>query len=217
MGSSAAAVVAGVQIFSQLGSLDWTKERMLTECLRFEHHPDNISAALYGHITVSKVYGMSTFCLPIRFVWEHEIDVIALIPYMRISTDEARRVLPTHYSRDDVVHNLQSVALLMVGLHSTDRLTAKTSMRLSMTSDRIHQCYRAKLIPGLEEILNDTLDESVWGLWLSGSGPTIMVITDKNSPDPIDRMRRVFERYSLTLKILSISIDQHGSSVYHMT
>ncbi|KAK3637120.1 hypothetical protein LTR56_013852 [Elasticomyces elasticus] len=213
LGSSGAAVVAGVSLGNEVGKLDLTKDRILDFCLMIERHPDNVAAALYGgfvgsylkeldpedmkrkEVPLAEVLpapqgGEDTGLTPpvppidigkhIRFPWASEIKCIAIIPDFEVATAEARTVLPTSYSKADVIYNLQRVALLTTALGQSP---PNPELIYDGMQDKIHQPYRQTLIPGLTEILRSVTPEShpgLLGICLSGAGPTVLALATSN-------------------------------------
>ncbi|KAF2456922.1 phosphoribosylformylglycinamidine cyclo-ligase [Lineolata rhizophorae] len=214
LGSSGAAVVAGVVLADECGRLGLPRARMLDFCLMVERHPDNIAAALHGgfvgtylreldaadgerlEIPLSEVLrpapagGVDTGLRPPappfgighyhRFRWAPEIRCIAVIPQFEVATAKARAVLPAHYARADLVHNLQRIALLPTALGQSP--PDPDFIYLSM-QDRVHQPYRRALVPGLTEILQSITPRShpgLLGICLSGAGPTILALATAN-------------------------------------
>jgi len=231
LGSSGAAVVAGVILGNEVGKLGLTKARMLDYCLMIglsislsgatkyslnnfaERHPDNVAAALYGgfvgtylndlspedterkEIPLSEVLpepagGIDTGDAPpqppvgighyMKFPWAKEIKAIAIIPQFEVSTATARSVLPSSYSRADVVFNLQRIALLPSALGRSPPDAEQIYLAMQ---DKVHQPYRKELIPGLPEILLSVTPKShpgLCGICLSGAGPTILALATEN-------------------------------------
>ena len=209
LGSSGAAVVAGVMLGNEVGRLDLPKARLLDYALMIERHPDNVAAALYGglvgtylselsaeatsrkEIPLSEVLpepaggedtGLSPPEPPIgighykRFNWAPEIKAIAIIPSFEVSTAKARDVLPTSYTRADLVFNIQRIALLPSALGESPPNHALIHLAMQ---DKIHQPYRATLIPGLTQILasvTPATHQGLCGICLSGAGPTILAL-----------------------------------------
>lgn len=213
LGSSGAAVVAGVALGNEVGKLGLSKARMLDYCLMIERHPDNVAAALYGgfvgtylnelspedterkEIPLSEVLpqpagGIDTGLKPPeppinighykKFKWAREVKCIAIIPDFEVPTADARRVLPTEYSRKDMVFNMQRIALLATALGESP---PDPDMIYEGMQDRVHQPYRKGLIPGLTEILRSVTPKShpgLLGVCLSGAGPTILALATHN-------------------------------------
>lgn len=115
-----------------------------------------------------------------KFPWAKEIKAIAIIPQFEVSTAKARGVLPTTYSRADVVFNLQRIALLPSAL---GRSPPDADQIYLAMQDKVHQPYRKGLIPGLPEILQSVTPKThpgLCGICLSGAGPTILALATDN-------------------------------------
>lgn len=213
LGSSGAAVVAGVALGNEIGNLNLSKSRMLDYCLMIERHPDNVAAALYGgfvgtylnelspedierkEIPLSEVLpqpagGIDTGLKPPeppfnighykKFRWAKEVKCITIIPNFEVPTATARKVLPSNYSREDMVFNMQRIALLATTLGESP---PDPQMIYEGMQDKVHQPYRKGLIPGLTEILRSvtpTTHPGLLGVCLSGAGPTILALATHN-------------------------------------
>ncbi len=172
LGSSAAASVAGLRLFEALhGPLP--TQALLNAACYLEGHPDNAAAALLGGLTAScQLPDGSAYAA--TFPWPHSLAFVVLTPDMALATSEARRVLPTHIPRADVIFNLQRLALFLQLLHSGNFGLLKQAM-----SDRLHQPYRQSLVPGLEAALH-LEHEDLLGVCLSGAGPSSVAVAEKN-------------------------------------
>jgi homoserine kinase len=172
LGSSAAATVAGLRLYEAVvGPLP--EQGLLNAACALEGHPDNVAAALLGGLTVScQLADRSAFA--VKLDWPAELRFLVLTPEYALSTHEARQALPEFISREDAVFNLQRVALLLQALRS-----GKHSLLREALHDRIHQPYRQKLVPALEEIL--ALEHpDLLGVCLSGAGPSIVGLAERN-------------------------------------
>lgn len=115
-----------------------------------------------------------------KFPWAKELKAIAIIPDFEVATAEARSVLPSSYSRADVVFNLQRIALLPSAL---GRSPPDADQIYLAMQDKVHQPYRKGLIPGLTEVLQSVTPKShpgLCGICLSGAGPTILALATEN-------------------------------------
>ncbi len=101
-----------------------------------------------------------------------QFEVAVVVPNFAIPTKEARAVLPDTYSQADLVFNLQRTALLIAGLATGD-----ASVFLTALDDRLHQPFRAQLVPGLAEILR-LRKQGLLGCTLSGAGPAVPVFSN---------------------------------------
>ena len=172
LGSSAAATVAGLQIYDALAGP--AQRDLIAEGTAFEGHPDNIAAALLGGLASACVCDDGRV-LTASTPWPDQIRFVAATPQARVKTPEARRVLPESISRADAIFNLQRVALLLQALHANRHALLREALR-----DRWHQPYRASLVPGLAEAL--ALDHpDLLGVCLSGSGPTVVTLVLGNT------------------------------------
>lgn len=246
LGSSGAAVVAGVMLGSLVGKLNLSKARILDFCLMIERHPDNVAAALYGglvgtylneldpadmerkEIPLSEVLpepagGVDTGQEPPQppldighfeqFQLAKELKCIAIIPQFEVSTADARAVLPQTYSRHDVVHNLQRIPLLLRALQRSppNALSIYQAMQ-----DKIHQPYRASLVPGLSSILQMMTPKThpgLCGICLSGAGPTILALAMSNFDDIAKAILEIFAKEKVTCDWQLLEPVAEGASV----
>ncbi|NLM96727.1 MAG: homoserine kinase, partial [Halanaerobiaceae bacterium] len=104
-----------------------------------------------------------------------DIKFVFIIPDFKLKTEELRRVLPASVSLQDAVFNLGRTALLTASLMEKDLGILKVALE-----DRLHQDYRAELIPGFYNIIETAYQHGACGVCLSGSGPTIMAVADKD-------------------------------------
>lgn len=175
MGSSAAALVAGVLLANHFGQLGWTDQQALEEACRREGHPDNVAACWLGGMTASAMsegHVLTATCGQ-QLDWSFYIS----LPPASLSTEKARGMLPATYSRADAVANIQNTALL-VAAFSQGR---GDLLRYAM-GDHIHQPYRMEACPLLPRLLPMTEQPGVLGVALSGAGPSVLVVTEAGVP-----------------------------------
>lgn len=173
LGSSAAAVVGGMAAANALAGSPFTKEELYTFATELEGHPDNVGASLLGGIVIATWDNRKVSY--IRVVPDPRMRAVIAVPDFELSTKLARNVLPSLYSREDVVYAISHSALLAASL-----VSGNTSVLYHAMNDRIHQPYRMSLIPGLEDILIHAKDYGALGVAISGAGPTIIALTDGN-------------------------------------
>lgn len=173
-GSSAAARLAGIALANHFGKLRWNDSRIIGEVSRREHHPDNASACWMGGLTVARMSAeaeVQLACLRPKGKW----PLLLAIPDHALSTEQARRVLPTHYSRANVAVNIQNSMLLLAAFTEGRHDLLSTAL-----DDRIHQPYRAALcplLPCLRELAGKS-KSGILGAALSGAGPSVLVFLD---------------------------------------
>jgi homoserine kinase len=207
LGSSGAAIIAGLSAFEVVTGVELSKEKLLAYATEIEGHSDNIAAALLGSFVVSCVTGDGEV-LAARIDWPEEIRVVVAIPDFKLRTEQARAVVPYAISRGDAVFNIQHASLLVAAIAGRKFHLVREAMR-----DRLHQPYRSPLVPGLEEALG--LDDlpGLLGLALSGSGPTIFALAVDNYDRIADEIRRCFESRGVGCAARSLSVAREGRSI----
>jgi homoserine kinase len=206
LGSSAAALTAGVVIADKLLGLGWKPLRILDEAAQIEGHPDNVAAAVLGSVVASAIdsHGMTR---AVRLEFPARYGVAIVVPDFVLPTVEARQVLPTSYSRADAVFNVQRAALLIAAL-----ATGATSAFPAALEDRLHQPYRTKLVPGLEEILR-LRAPGLLGCALSGAGPSILVFYEKGHESVCDLICQIFAMHGHQSEVLAHGMNMRGLEV----
>jgi homoserine kinase len=165
LGSSAAAIVAGVAAADHIFELDAPLFDLSAE---LEGHPDNVGAALYGGFVVCADDGP-----PVRFDPAPGLEGVLATPAQQVSTTDARAALPTEVPLADAVHNTAHAALLVLGLARGDLDLVARGL-----SDRIHQPRRASLYPRSMELLAAARELGAVGASISGAGPTVLFWCD---------------------------------------
>jgi homoserine kinase len=174
-GSSAAARLAGIALANHFGRLQWTDAQIVGEASRREHHADNASACWMGGLTIARMSGKTgaqVVCIRPKGKW----PLLLAIPDQALSTEEARRVLPTEYSRADAVANIQNSMFLLAAFTQGNHRLLSAALE-----DRIHQPYRARFCPLLPCLQELTGEQGVLGAALSGAGPAVIVFFDPGS------------------------------------
>jgi homoserine kinase len=185
MGSSAAALTAGVVIADELLALNWPPQRVLNEAAIIEGHPDNVAACVLGSMVASAIDSEGV-ARAVRLEMHPRYAVAVVVPDFLLPTVEARRVLPTMYSKADAIFNIQRSTLLITAL-----ATGVTSAFPTALEDRMHQPYRAALVPGLDEITK-LRAPGLLGCALSGAGPSILVFYERGQEQVCELVRAVF-------------------------
>jgi homoserine kinase len=204
MGSSAAAIIAGITCYELASETRLSEQEIFGYALEFEPHPDNLAAALRGGLVATAVTAGGEVRI-VKLAVAGGILPVVVIPAFELSTEKARGVLPQTYSRPDVVYNIQRSALTIAVLTTGNWSTLSEAMR-----DRIHQPYRARLIPGLEEILALNMS-GLLGVALSGAGPTVLALVKPgNAEDVGHAILEVFERHGVQATPVTVDIDTEG-------
>ncbi|WP_088103977.1 homoserine kinase [Halalkalibacter urbisdiaboli] len=174
LGSSAAAIVAGIELANQLLGDVLTDEQKVRYASVWEGHPDNVAASVYGGLVIGTHTEEATNVL---FGGVPEVDLVFLIPTEELKTKKARGVLPETLTHRQAVRG-SSVANVLVAsiLQGNWELAGKM-----MSEDVFHHPYRNKLVPHLDEVIDVVLHETdAYGAALSGAGPTMLCLAPVN-------------------------------------
>ena len=171
LGSSAAAIVAGLFAADHLFELALTKEEMLRRATELEGHPDNVAAAIYGGFVICGA-GEGGTLVAARFDPPGGLEGIAVIPAEEVSTERAREAIPAEIPLADAVANVSAASRLVLGLQ-----TADLDLVAAGLADRIHQPRRRELYPRSMELVDAAADLGALGATISGAGPTVLVWT----------------------------------------
>jgi len=203
LGSSAAALTAGVVMADHLLGLNWKPLRILDEAARIEGHPDNVAACVLGSIVASAV-DSGGMARAVRIELPRRFGVAVVVPDFVLPTTEARAVLPSTYSSKDAIFNVQRAALLIAAL-----ATGSAHAFPAALEDRLHQPYRLPLVPGLAETLK-LRAPGLLGCALSGAGPSVLVFYERGFEDVCGLVRQVFQIHGHDSEVLWTEICDHG-------
>ncbi|MCO5177315.1 MAG: homoserine kinase [Thermomicrobiales bacterium] len=178
LGSSAAAIVAGIHATAFLLDLELDSSDVVDIGGEMEGHADNISASELGGVTVSfrAEHGWIAEVLAAELPW----TVVALVPDSPAFTSEARGILPTAIPMSDAAANIGRAAMLALALRE-----GRSDLLRESTRDRLHQPYRAAIFPHLNPVIDAALAADALGAGLSGAGPTILAFADSADADAV--------------------------------
>ena len=168
LGSSSSAIVAGIFAANELCGCRLTSEAMLNIAAEIEGHPDNVAPALYGGFTISYTDG-SGMAHTLKLLPRQPLKFIAVVPERRLATSLARQAIPPAVPHHDAVFNASRAALLVGAL-----LSGSHSFLADALEDRLHQPYRAHLIPGLQDVFRAAKEAGAYNAIISGAGSTVM-------------------------------------------
>ena len=198
LGSSAAAIVAGVALGFAVCGRKISQDAALRYATELEGHADNVSASLLGGLVVTLVRPDGSVAA-IHRRWPKMIRVIAVTPMMTLETAAARAVLPKTVAYADAVHNLQRATLLVAAIEERRYELVGDAME-----DRLHQRYRTPLIPGLADVLAMPRVPGLLGIALSGAGPSVIALATTGDEEIGKAIAAQFQKHGL------------GSTVHHL-
>jgi homoserine kinase len=171
LGSSAAAIVAGLFAADHLFELALSREELFARATELEGHPDNVAAAIFGGFVICGV-GDDGEPSAARFDPPDGLEGIAVIPSEEVSTRLAREAIPAEVPLADAVANVSAASRLVLGLRSAD-----LDLVAGGLADRIHQPRRRELYPRSMELVDAARELGALGATISGAGPTVLVWT----------------------------------------
>jgi len=209
LGSSATAIVGGILAAEKVTGKELSLPEVIDVAFKFEPHPDNVLPAYTGGFVVAATNGDLHY---VKLDWPEELKVVIVVPELFLSTEESRSVLPDKYSREDVIFNVQRVALLLGALQKRDFGLLKEAVK-----DRLHQPYRCDLIPSFWEILSEGYKAGAYAVYLSGAGSCIGALADRNFNEIGQAMCNVFDALGIDSRYLVLEVDQEGARVSELS
>ena len=181
LGSSSSAIVAGIELANQLGKLDLTPQQKVEWATKLEGHPDNVAPAILGGLVVATYDAKSQEVDYLQKEIQSEIQGIALIPDFELSTKASRQVLPSEFVYSKAVQASSRSNVLVAALWQEDW----ENVSRIVEKDLFHEPYRETLIPFLTPVRKLAKEKEAIGTYLSGAGPTVMVLSSKDKATTI--------------------------------
>ena len=169
LGSSVTVRLGVLHALNQIARTNLTRHDLLTLCAELEGHADNSAPASFGGFTLARGLKMQHFNV------SSQLRFILLIPNFEIATNEARRLLPSKVTRTDAVRNIANASAIAVAFATRDYEKLRGCF-----VDYLHQPFRRKLVPFLEDTIRSAEKAGALGAFLSGSGSAICAITLRN-------------------------------------
>jgi homoserine kinase len=206
LGSSAAAIVAGLIGANALIGDPLSSEKLLELAIAIEGHPDNVVPSLLGGLCLTAKTAVPNWRV-IRSEWHPSVQAVVAIPGIRLSTSEARRAMPRSIPIADAVTNLGSLTLLLRGLRTGDGELIQAGMH-----DRIHEPYRWGLIQGGREVRQAALDAGAWGCVISGAGPSLLALASEEDAHQVGQaMEAAWQSCGVISRHAVLGLQHSGS------
>jgi len=206
LGSSGAAIVAGLVGANALSGGRLPKEALLNLAVDLEGHPENAAASLFGGFTVNCTREGGV--LSKKFLVPENLKLLLLIPEREIATEEARRILPETIPHRDAVFNVQRAALTLAAFSTGDWSLLRVGME-----DRLHQPYRRKLLPEFDALVEAGYAAGALGVCLSGSGSAVLAFAEQNEQRILDALQQTASAKGLKASARTIKVDNEGVQV----
>lgn len=210
LGSSASAIVGALVAANTMIGSPLPASKLFDMATAIEKHPDNVGASLFGGIITAVWDG--EHAKHIRIEPDANLEAIVVIPEFQLTTSKAREVLPAQVSLKDAVYNVSHASMLVAALAS-----GRTELIAEAMRDRLHQPYRAELVPGMTEILENAHHHGALGVALSGAGPTLLALSDRRENRKAELERYLTETMSkqdIQASVLKLRPESEGVKVY---
>ncbi|HHV39212.1 MAG TPA: homoserine kinase [Tepidimicrobium sp.] len=208
LGSSAASIVGGIVAANNLSGGRLNREELLKLAVEIEGHPDDVSPALLGGLVVSNMDGDSVHHVQTPIA--SSIKFIAAIPNETLSTEQARGALPDKILFEDAVFNVGKSSLLVAALIKGEMEVIPFGLE-----DRLHEPYRIKLLDSLEALFIDLKSNGLNNIFLSGAGPTIIMLSEKGKESEEGLFREIVQNNEDGWEIKVLEGDNKGVRVLY--
>ncbi len=206
LGSSSTCVVAGVMAANILEGKPLSKRELVKIATEIEGHPDNVAPALLGKMVIAVQDEKDIFCNVLTVATG--LRFVALTPDYSVSTEEARKRLPSEISFADAVFNVGRVGLLISSLVNGNFCNLHASFK-----DRLHEPYRCKLIKEWDELELFSEEAEADTFFISGSGPTVIFVFQDDGRDHFGRIQPVLAKHLPNWTARELRIDWQGARI----
>lgn len=209
LGSSASVIVGGLLAANELLGRPADEAALLSIATEVEGHPDNVTPAIVGGLVITSSEEDGSIVYK-KLDWPKEWSITVCIPEYELATDISRSVLPKEVPMQDAVFNVKRMGMFVHAIHTKDSALMKLALK-----DKLHQPYRMKLVPGLEKITENLKhEENVLGCVLSGAGPSILIISEKNNLDKIKSIvRDTWNDLNIKAEIITLPVEENGAEI----
>ena len=203
LGSSSSVIVAGIELANQLGKLDLTDDEKLDWANKIEGHPDNVAPAIFGNLIISSVFKGAVSSVRADFP---VCSFIAYVPKYELKTRDSRSVLPFKFSYKEAVAASSIANVAIAALLQGDLVKAGRAIE----SDRFHERFRQKLVREFPNIKKLAKKHGAYATYLSGAGPTIMILAPK---DRAKLIQTRIEGCKYNGEVFILDVDRDGVRV----
>jgi len=207
LGSSSSVIVGGLIAANELLGNPADESVLLSIATELEGHPDNITPAIVGGLTLSSLEDDGSVIYR-KLEWPNDWKITVCIPDYELATDISRSVLPNEVCMKDAVFNLTRSAMFIEAVHACDTSLMKLALK-----DRLHQPYRTKLVPGMNSVMENLKHtEGIIGTVLCGAGPSIAVFSNSSALDNIrEIVTNTWNEINVSTKIQTLPLEETGA------
>lgn len=212
LGSSASVIVGGLLAANELLGHPADEVALLSIATEVEGHPDNVTPSIVGGLVLTSLEDDGSVVYR-KLNWPEEWQITVCIPDYELSTEISRSVLPKEVPMQDAIFNAKRLGMLIQAINTKDAELMKMALQ-----DKLHQPYRMKLVPGLDKIMENLKhEENVLGCVLSGAGPAIIVISQKNNLEKIKSIiNDTWEEMNVKVNIMTLPVETQGAQIINV-
>lgn len=209
LGSSASIIVGGLMAANELLGKPADEAALLSIATEVEGHPDNVTPAIIGGLVLTSLEDDGSIIYK-KLPWPEEWHLTVCVPDYELATDISRSVLPKEVPLKDAAFNSRRTAMFVQALYTKDADLMKLALQ-----DKLHQPYRTKLVPGLQDIMDSLKHEdNVLGCVLSGAGPSILIVSQRNNLERIKSIvSETWADYNVKTNIRTLKVEEIGAQV----
>lgn len=207
LGSSSSVIVGGLIAANELLGRPADEKVLMSIATEIEGHPDNITPAFVGGITMSS-WEEDGSILYRKLPWNNEWKLMVCVPDYELNTEISRSVLPKEVPMKDAIYNLKRSAMFVDALYNNDEELLRLALK-----DKLHQPYREKLVPGLADIANNLKHTNgVIGTVLCGAGPSVLIIYNGVGASEIKEIvSNTWNYFNVKANFLNLPIEKEGA------
>lgn len=209
LGSSAAVIVGALIAANKLLGNPADESALLSIATEVEGHPDNVTPAVVGGLVLSSLENDGSIIYR-KMHWPEDWAITVCIPDVELATEISRSVIPTEVPIEDAVFNLKRMGMFVKALEDEDSELMKVAL-----TDKLHQPYRQKLVPGLKELTQAFKhEEDVLGCVLSGAGSSMLIISKYNVVDKVQSVtQEVMDNLNVRADIRTLKVEENGATI----
>lgn len=206
LGSTSTAIIGALWAANVLKDRIPTAPALLAEACELEGHPENLSACLLGGLVVCSPAASGKRIITQRLKWPDDWRLLVYTPNYTLNTTATRTVLPKQVRFDDALYNVHKVAQLVAAVARSDESALREAM-----DDRLHEPFRAQLVPELARLRRELVNEPVLGCVLSGAGSSVVTVVHRRNKEAVmGKIKNWMDAEKNPGHLLDLRVDDHG-------
>lgn len=209
LGSSAAVIVGALMAANKLLGNPADESALLSIATEIEGHPDNVTPAIVGGLVISSLENDGSIIYR-KLNWPEEWAITVCIPDVELATEISRSVIPKEVPLENAVFNLKRMGMFIKAVDDGDTELMKVAL-----TDKLHQPYREKLVPGLKELSQAFKHEDdILGCVLSGAGSSMLIISKYSAIDKVNSItQETMNNLNVRADIRTLRIEENGATI----